>query len=86
MFNPVSFGALGVIGYFAHPQLSQHNSLNVQLGPSQGWIIFEISWEPDFPVNNFARNNGKNRVIIKTIINITIDKTGQKYAVKGSIY
>ena len=34
MFNPVSFGALGVIGYFAHPQLSQHNSLNVQLGPS----------------------------------------------------
>ena len=29
----------------------------------QGGIKFEISWEPNFPVNNFARNNGKNRVI-----------------------
>ena len=25
----------------------------------QGGRIFEISWEPNFPVNNFARNNGK---------------------------
>ena len=39
--------------------------------PTQGGIKFEISWEPNFPVNNFARNNGKNRAIIKTIINIS---------------
>ena len=25
----------------------------------QGGIKFEISWEPNFRVNNFARNNGK---------------------------
>ena len=25
---------------------------------TQGGIKFEISWEPNFPVNNFARNNG----------------------------
>ena len=25
----------------------------------QGGRIFEISWEPNFPVNNFARDNGK---------------------------
>ena len=24
----------------------------------QGGIKFEISWEPNFPVNNLARNNG----------------------------
>ena len=28
-------------------------------GQTQGGIKFEISWEPNFPVNNFARNNGK---------------------------
>ena len=39
---------------------------------SQGGIKFEISWEPKFPVNNFVRNNGKNRIIIKTIINIKL--------------
>ena len=38
----------------------------------QGGIKFEISWEPNFPVNNFARTNGKNPVIIKTIINIKL--------------
>ena len=27
--------------------------------PHQGGRIFEISWEPNFPLNNFARNNGK---------------------------
>ena len=26
---------------------------------NQGGRIFEILWEPNFPVNNFARNNGK---------------------------
>ena len=55
----------------------------------QGGMKFEISWEPDFPVNNFARNNGNNRVIINTIINIKVvtkNKTGQKYTVKGSMY
>ena len=26
---------------------------------SQGGRIFEISLEPNFPVNNYARNNGK---------------------------
>ena len=41
-------------------------------GRGQGGIKFEISWEPNFPVNNFARNNGKNFVIIKTIINIKL--------------
>ena len=25
----------------------------------QGGRIFEILWEPNFPLNNFARNNGK---------------------------
>ena len=38
----------------------------------QGGIKFEISLEPNFPVNNFAQNNGKNRVIIKTIIKIKL--------------
>ena len=38
----------------------------------QGGRKFEMSWEPNFPVNDFARNNGKNRVIIKTIINIKL--------------
>ena len=28
-------------------------------GGAQGGGIFEISWEPNFPVNNFARNNWK---------------------------
>ena len=38
----------------------------------QGGIKFEISWEPNFPVDNFARNNGKTRVIIETIIIIKL--------------
>ena len=41
-------------------------------GHKQGGIKFEIFWEPNFPVDNFARNNGKNRIIIKTIINIKL--------------
>ena len=36
----------------------------------QGGRKFEISWEPNFPVNNFARNKGKNCAIIQTIINV----------------
>ena len=28
-------------------------------GSGQGERIFEISWEPNFSVNNFAQNNGK---------------------------
>ena len=34
---------------------------------AQGGIKFEISWEPNFPVNNFARNNGKNCVIFLAV-------------------
>ena len=60
-----------------------------QVGVGQGGIKFEISWEPNFPVNNFARNNGKklrhppdkNQWKI-----VTNDKARQKYTVKGSIY
>ena len=33
----------------------------------QGGRIFEISWVPNFPVNNFAQNNGKNRVIFLAV-------------------
>ena len=40
---------------------------------TQGGRKFEISWEPNFPVNDCARNNGKNRVIFKTIINIMLE-------------
>merc|ERR1712030_212228 len=29
-------------------------------GSGQGGIKFKISWEPSFPVNYFARNNGMN--------------------------
>ena len=55
----------------------------------QDGIKFEISWEPNFPVTNFARNNGKKschhpddnqRKIVSN------DKTDQKFTVKGSIY
>ena len=56
-------------------KVTTHNylvALVVQLFWQQGGIKFEISWEPNFPVNNFARNNGKNRIIIKTIINIKL--------------
>ena len=55
----------------------------------QGGIKFEISWEPNFPVHNFARNNGKkwrhhpDNNQRKVVAN---DKTGQNYTVKGSIY
>ena len=54
----------------------------------QGGIKFEISLEPNFPVNNFAQNNGKksrhhqdnnqNKVVTK-------NKTGQKFTFKGSM-
>ena len=55
----------------------------------QGGIKFEISWEPNFPVHNFARNNGKklrhhpdnNQCKV-----VTNDKIVQKYGVKESIY
>ena len=55
----------------------------------QGGIKFEILWEPNFPVNNFTRNNGEkschqpdnNQHKV-----VTNDKTGQNYTVKGSIY
>ena len=55
----------------------------------QGGIKFEISWEPNFPVNNFTRNNGKklphhpDNDQCKVVTN---DKARQKYTVKGSIY
>ena len=40
-------------------QVSQIRTGQVQTGQDQGGIKFEISWEPNFPVDNFARNNGK---------------------------
>ena len=46
---------------------------------AQGGRIFEISWDTNFPVNNFARNNGK-------IAPSSNDKTRQKYIVKVSNY
>ena len=48
----------------------------------------ENSWEPNFPVTNFARNNGvKSRHHPDNDQHkvVTNDKTGQKYTVKGSI-
>ena len=35
--------------------------------PDQGGIKFEISWEPYFPVNDFARNNGKDCFIFLAV-------------------
>ena len=66
---------------------SKHNSRQLGLRVYQGGIKFEILWEPNFPVNNFARNNEKNGIIIQTIIHAKInEKAGQKCTVKGSIY
>ena len=58
------------------------------VNPSQGGRIFEISWEPNFPVNNFARNNGKIRHHPHNNQReiVTNDMTCQKYTIKGSIY
>ena len=39
----------------------------IKVGQIQGGIKLEISWEPNFPVNDFARNNGKNRVIFLAV-------------------
>ena len=48
----------------------------------------EISWKPNFPVNDFSRNSGKksrhhpNNTPLKVVTNL---KTCQKCTVKGSI-
>ena len=51
---------------------------------TQGGRKFEISWEPNFPVNNFARNNG-NKSDMKSqqmcVIFHHILKLGQRCAI-----
>ena len=54
----------------------------------QGGIKFEILWEPNFPVNNFAQHNGKKLRHYPDNDqrkDATNDKTVQKYTVEGSI-
>ena len=51
---------------------------------NQGGIKFEISWEPNFPVSNFARNNGKksrHHLDNNQRKVVTNDNTGQKFTV-----
>ena len=68
--------------FFLHPLRSFQVVFKSISGSLQGGIKFEISWEPNFQVNNFARNNGKNPVIIKNQRKVvTNDKTGQKVTV-----
>ena len=55
---------------------------------ARGGIKVNISWEPNLLVNNFAQQQEKSRHHpdnnqCKVVI---IDKTGQNYTVKGSIY
>ena len=54
----------------------------------QGGIKFEISWEPNFPVSNFARNNGKksrHHLDNNQRKVVTNDNTGQKFTVFWSL-
>ena len=46
--------------------------LQAKMHDTQGRIKFEISWEPNFPVNYFARINGEKRIITQTIINVKL--------------
>ena len=64
----VMVGGVGYNGYLATVEIADSgascggviSNLPVgRKGANQGGRIFEISWEPNFPVNNFARNNGK---------------------------
>ena len=52
-------------------------------GVKQGGIKFEILWEPNFPINNFAQNSGeklRHRPDNNKRKVVTNDKTGQKYS------
>ena len=42
-----------------HVTIQIYVGYSLDLIQTQGGRIFEISWEPNFPVNNFARNIGK---------------------------
>ena len=55
----------------------------LKAGYRQGGIKFEILWEPNFPINNFAQNSGeklRHRPDNNKRKVVTNDKTGQKYS------